>query len=157
MFTHTSLYCIEIWGNTHDSYISPLIKLQKKTGRMITFSHYLEHSAPLFKQLDIFNFKALVTQRILLLMYKIHMENIPLPICNFFIIHNLQHNYNTRQKKYLHTQIRKKENSYKLFSFHGIDICNHISKKIPIDVSYACFKMVSKKYLQSNIIPYRIT
>ena len=31
------------------------------------------------------------------------------------------------------------------------------NKKIPIDVSYACFKMVSKKYLQSNINPYRIT
>ena len=56
------IYCIEIWGNTHDSYLSPLIKLQKKAVRIITFSHYLEHSAPLFKQLDILNFKALVTQ-----------------------------------------------------------------------------------------------
>ena len=47
------IYCIEIWGNTHDSYLSSLLKLQKKTVRIITFSHYLEHSAPLFKQLDI--------------------------------------------------------------------------------------------------------
>ena len=54
-------------------------------------------------------------------------------------------------------EIWKKENSYKLFSFHGINIWHHISKKIPIGVSYACFKMLSKKYLQSNIIPYRIT
>ena len=100
----------------------------------------MEHSAPLFiKQLYILNFKALVTQQILLLMYKIHMENIPLPICNLFIINNLHHNYNTRQKNDLHTQIRKKENSYKLLSFHGINIWNHISKKILIDVSYACF------------------
>ena len=103
------IYCIEIWGNTHDSYLSPLIKLQKKAVRIITFSHYLEHSAPLFKQLDILNFKALVIQRISLLMYKIHMENIPLPICNLFIINNLHHNYDTRQKHDLHTQIRKKE------------------------------------------------
>ena len=50
------------------------------------------------------------------------------------------------KKNYLHTQIRKNENSYKLVS-HGINIWNHISKKIPIDVSYACFKRVSKKYL----------
>ena len=90
-------------------------------------------------------------------MYKIHMENIPLHICNLFIMNNLHHNYDTRQENDLHTQIRKKENSYKLVSFHGINIWNHISKKIPIDVSYACFKMLSKKYLQSNIIPYRIT
>ena len=70
------------------TYLSPLIKLQKKAARIMTFSHYLEHSALLFKQLDILNFKALVTQRISLLMYKIHMENIPLPICNF--IYNKQ-------------------------------------------------------------------
>ena len=151
------IYCIEFWGNTHDSCLSPLIKLQKKSVRIITFSHYLEHSAPLFKQLDILNFKTLVTQRISLLMYKIHMGNVPLPIYNLFIINNLHHNYNTRQKNDLHTQIRKKENSYKLFRFHGINIWNHISKKIPIDVSYACFKIVSKRYLQLNIIPYRIT
>ena len=29
-------------------------------------------------------------------------------------------------------------------------------KKSPIDVSYACYKIMSKKYLKSNIIPYRI-
>ena len=74
------IYCIEIWGNTHDSYLSPLIKLQKKAVRIITFS---------------------------LLMHKIHMENILLPICNLFIINNLHHNYDTRQKNDLHTQIRK--------------------------------------------------
>ena len=60
------------------------------------------------------------------------------------------------KKKDLHTQIRKNENNYKLFSFHSINIWNHISKKIPIDVSYACYKIMSKKYLKSNIIPYRI-
>ena len=73
--------------------------IAKKSVRIITFSHYLEHSAPLFKQLYILNFKALVIQRISLLMYKIHMGNVPLPICNLFIINNLHHNYNTRQKK----------------------------------------------------------
>ena len=89
-------------------------------------------------------------------MYKIHTENVPLPICNLIIINNIHHNYNTRQKNDVHTH-RKKENSYKLFSFHGINIWNQILKKIPIDVSYACFKMVSKRYLQLNIISYRIT
>ena len=46
-------YCVEVWGNTHDTYLNPLIKLQKKCIRIITFYHYLEHTPPLFKQLDI--------------------------------------------------------------------------------------------------------
>ena len=123
------IYCIEIWGNTHNTYLLPLIKLQKKCVRIITFSHYLEHTEPLFKQLDILNFNALVTQRISLIMFKIHTASVPLPISNLFILNNLRHNYNTRQKNDLHTQIRKNENSYKIFSFHGINIWNHISKK----------------------------
>ena len=99
LFTHTS-YIILISGETHMIHIFYFLSnYKKKTIRIITFSHYLEHSAPLFKQLDILNCKALVTQRISLLMYKIHMENVPLPICNLFIINNLHHNYNTRRKK----------------------------------------------------------
>ena len=90
-------------------------------------------------------------------MFKIHTASVPLPISNLFILNNLHHNYNTRQKKkiYIHKS-EKNENSYKLFSFHGINIWNHISKKNQTDVSYACYKIMSKKYLKSNIIPYRI-
>ena len=63
-------YCVEIWGNAHNSHLDPVIKLQKKSIRAITFSHYLDHTAPLFKQLNILSFKKLVTQRISLMMYK---------------------------------------------------------------------------------------
>ena len=81
------IYCIEIWGNTHNTYLLPLIKLQKKCVRIITFSHYLEHTEPLFKQLYILNFNALVTQRISLIMFKIHTASVPLPISNLFTIY----------------------------------------------------------------------
>ena len=83
-------------------HILHLLSNYKKSVRSIMFSHYLDHSAPLLIQLDILNFKALVTQQILLLMYKIHMENDPLPNSNVFIyiyIYKIHHNYNTRQKK----------------------------------------------------------
>ena len=44
---------------------------------------------------------------------------------------------------------------YELFSFHGVHIWNHVSQKITIDVSYACFKHLTKTYLQNNDILYR--
>ena len=52
--------CIEVWGNAHDTYLDPLIKLQKKCIRVIIFSFYLEHTTPLFEQLDILSFKNFV-------------------------------------------------------------------------------------------------
>ena len=34
-------YCVEVWGNTAEKYLDPLIKVQKKIVRVITFSPYL--------------------------------------------------------------------------------------------------------------------
>ena len=36
------IYCVEVWGNACDTHLEPIIKIQKKCVRVITFSHYLE-------------------------------------------------------------------------------------------------------------------
>ena len=38
------IYGVEIWGNACNVYLDPLVKLQKKCLRIITFSSYLEHT-----------------------------------------------------------------------------------------------------------------
>ena len=60
-------------------------------------SYYLEHTTPLFEQLDILSFKKLVVQRISLLMFKRHTGITPLPMNNLFTVNNAQHDYYTRQ------------------------------------------------------------
>ena len=49
------IYCIEIWGNTNEIHLNPIVKIQKKSIRTITFSHYQAHTAPLYKKLNILN------------------------------------------------------------------------------------------------------
>ena len=49
------IYGVEIWGNACNVYLEPLVKLQKKCLRSITFSSYLEHTEPLFQDLEISN------------------------------------------------------------------------------------------------------
>ena len=100
--------------------------------------------------------KKIVSQRISLLMFKQYLNILPSPIYELFTINSAQHNHNTQQHTHIRTQIGKIEH-YKLFSFHGTNIWNHMSNKIPLDVSYACYKKLSKKYIQENDIPYRIT
>ena len=41
-------YCIIAWGNTYQTSLQPLIVLQKKAIRIITFSSFFEHTSPLF-------------------------------------------------------------------------------------------------------------
>ena len=91
------IYCIEIWGNSNDSHLNPIIKIQKKGIRAISFAHYLDPTSPLFRRLNILNLKKIVIQRIDLLMYKYTKGILPHPINNLFALNSEIHNYNTRQ------------------------------------------------------------
>ena len=71
------IYGIEIWGNTNDTHLNPIIKIQKKGIRAILFAHKIDAKSPLFKSLNILNFKKLVIQRIVLLMFKYNMGVVP--------------------------------------------------------------------------------
>ena len=64
-------------------------------------------------------------------MFKNHLNMLPTPLSDLFIINNTRHAHFTRQHNNLHIDIGRKENVYRLFSFHGTHIWNHISKKIP--------------------------
>ena len=48
LFLPYLLYCVEIWGNAAECYILPIITLQKKIIRFITFSPYLAYTKNLF-------------------------------------------------------------------------------------------------------------
>ena len=80
------IYCVEIWGNARDIHLLPLITLQKKIVRAITFSQYLAHTAEIFIKLDILPFKKLVIHRIGILMFKTHFECVPSVITYFSLL-----------------------------------------------------------------------
>ena len=44
-------YCFEVWGNTYQYYLEPLVKLQKCAIRTIARAIKYEHTLPLFQNL----------------------------------------------------------------------------------------------------------
>ena len=144
------IYCTEIWGNSATIHLNPIIILQKKCIRAITFSHYLSPSKPLFDSLDILKFESLVIQRISLLMYKYSTGSVPSPIFDLFKKSNEVHTHFTRKSISLSTPRGKSEERYKTFSFKGVHIWNHISRNVNTCVSYSSFKKLVKIYLQSS-------
>ena len=44
-------YAVLLWGNTYITNLSPLVTLQKKAIRIITFSDYRAHTSPLFNKM----------------------------------------------------------------------------------------------------------
>ena len=78
------IYCIVIWGSSLKSYLDPLVKIQKKCIRTISFSKNLAPSEPLLQKLYTLNFKKIVIQRISLMMFKCSIGVLPLPVSVLF-------------------------------------------------------------------------
>ena len=134
------IYGIEVWGNTNAVHLDPIIKIQKKIVRTITYLHYLAHTEPIFDTLNVLNFHNLVVHRISLMMFKYSKDLVPLPIVELFTRNYEFHNHFTRQSQLLHTAVGRSEAICKTFTSHGIRIWNYVSTKISVDVSYASFK-----------------
>src|SRR6266404_836841 len=72
-FIHSSIsYGSCVWGNTYQTSLKPIIKLQKRAVRFITFSEFTAHSKPLFQLLGILDFPNLFKFNIILTTFKIN-------------------------------------------------------------------------------------
>ena len=65
-------------------------------------------------------------------MFKYDKGVLPQPINNLFSVNNERHNYNTRHNHDLQINTGNGEIVYKLVSFHGVHVWNHISKKFQL-------------------------
>ena len=144
------IYCNEIWGSASAVHIKPLITLQKKCLRVITFSEYLAPSKPLFDSLNILRFEKLVLQRIALMMFKFSNNTLPRPIMKMFKTNNEIHTHYTRNSASLHAPKGDGEAIYNTFSFRGVYVWNHISRNVRTNVSYISFKHIVKQYIQDH-------
>ena len=65
--------------------MNPLYLTQKKIIWIITFSHYISHTQPLFQDLSILPLEKLVLYRIALIMYKMSNSLIPKTMSDLYI------------------------------------------------------------------------
>ena len=89
-------YSLTVLVNTYITTLKPIIILQKRAVRIITFSKPDAHSEPLFKQLSILNLKDLVSYHILLFVYQYHYDMFPESFNGYFYKVAFMHNYNSR-------------------------------------------------------------
>ena len=86
-------YCNHIWGNTlYKSHLSKLYILQKKAVRIITKSHVLSPSAPLFKELQLLSIYQYFDFDVLYQYTNILPDN----LSNMFVSNSNINNYLTR-------------------------------------------------------------
>jgi hypothetical protein len=121
-----------IWGCTYQTNLQPLVVLQKKVMRIITFSKFDEHSSPLLKELEIIKLNDLITFHIALFMMKIHNKLLP-PVFNTFVTAvNQVHSYDIRSSAKQFYYLPKVRTNYGVFNirFKGPKVWNSIQDNI---------------------------
>ena len=139
------IYCIEIWGCAAKSHMNPLYLTQKKIIRIITFSHYISHTQPLFQDLSILPLEKLVLYRIALIMYKMSNCLIPKTMSDLYITNKDIHSYDTRYKNLF--RIPKGTINYTSLSAR---LWNILNMKIDVHVPLSQFKSSVVNYLVNN-------
>ena len=143
-------YCTLLWANTYNTCLNKLRILQKKAVRIITESHYLAHTDPLFSKLKLLKLDDLYKHQLGIYMYKSTKGLLPDSMSSMVIpIHNV-HNHNLRNQNgyYIHhvrTNCRK-------FTIHytGPTFWNTLPLQLREAVSENQFKRKLKDFLVSK-------
>ena len=143
-------YCNNIWGNTHASYLDPLVKLQKRAVRIVDFADRKAHTDPIFRKLNILNLSKIHIYNLALFMFNYHHKYLPTIFHDFFIYNHEVHCHQTRQSTLIHAGSMVKSNSIRNSL---TKVYNFFKKQLEMNCTFVTFK----KHLKIFLIGHDIT
>ena len=123
-------YCNVIWGGAYDIVLEPLFILQKKAIRLISNSHYLEHTAPLFKSLKLLNIYQIFKYNCLLLVHKCTQDNYFPEFKKKLQSSSSFHSHETRNNKQIRVPLEKLKLCQKSYRYISIKSWNDVNLDI---------------------------
>ena len=145
-------YCNIVWGNSSAANLNKLHILQKRVVRYITNAERCEHSAPLFKNLDLLNIFDIYRYQLGSFMYKCVNNMLPHTFCNFYTTSGTMHSYNTRNADKLYNCPVRSNVFQNSVRCNGSKLWNSLSNVCIHCTSLAIFKSHYKSILLHNYI-----
>ena len=139
------MYCITVWGNTYKKYLNKLQLVQKKIIRIITYSEFSAHTAPLLDKLNILNIHQLIEYFVGIFIYKSLHHDLSNSLCDLFI-----RNFNARNSDNLRSTYHKKKISQQSIRIAGPRIWNNLSNICKKSLSLNSFKKTLNKCIRSK-------
>ena len=139
-----------MWGDACSGLLMSILRLQKKAMRIITHSHRLEHTAPLFKKLFVLRIEEIFFYNTALAMFKVYHNIYPAVFCTMFKRNADIHHYGTRQATQFHVPIARTNYKLNAITVKGVRVWNMLFEKVNHDCSYLSFKIALKKYIFNN-------
>ena len=138
-------YCNIVWGNCSSTKINSILLLQKRALRVVTNSHYLSNSEPLFHQLKRLKINDIHTFQTAIFMHKYTFNQLPQSFYNFFTLNSNIHSYPTRRSSDYHLENPKIVLAQKSLKHHGPDVWNSLPENLKLCTSLNSFKIQAKK------------
>ena len=89
-------YCFHVWGKAYGTNVYPLVVLQKQIVRIITFSKYLDHYGPSFKELCLLKIGEINKHLSVKYIYRCYNSQVPLLFLDMFQYIRIIHGYGIR-------------------------------------------------------------
>ena len=141
------MYCVEIWGIFPQTYLKPLLLLQKKIMRIMTFFTYCAHTEPIFKDLNVLTIDKLVIHRFGIMMYNFKNGLLPTVLNALYKKKNEIHTYATGTKKMFRISV-----GIQFSSSVSAKIWNALMFHIDGNVPLVKFKQSLKLYFLNNTL-----
>ena len=126
--------------------------LQKRAARLITNSHYMSPSLPLFIKLKIIPVYDLIKLNTCIFMFKFHKNLLPSVFNNMFQTNSSIHNYPTRQRLNLHHPLCRSTSLYNSISFVGVREWNSLNHDLKSSSTITRFKSMYKKSIFQSMV-----
>ena len=89
-------YCNIVWGNAYSTYLSKLLRLQKRAVRIVENTDFRAPTSCIFKRLQILKCRSIHKYQIGQFIYKFTEKMLPPMFSYLFIVRSSIHNHNTR-------------------------------------------------------------
>ena len=140
-------YCTLLWANSHVTNRRKLQLLQKKAIRIITSSHYIAHTDPLFSTTKLLKLDDLYKYQLGIFMHKVTHFQLPQNMSSMFLRTDNIHSHQLRnQNAYYIQQIRTNTGKSKI-NFSGSKFWNTLPANLRQLVSIHQFKKKFKALL----------
>ena len=140
-------YCCVIWGNSALTHLKKNIVIQKKCIRIITKSHFIAHTEPLYHQLNILCFTDIVYVQNAVFMYQFTNNLLSPDFKHLFMYHN----YSTRQFNKLKIPLFRLTISQAHIHFIGVGIWNSLPTYLKTSKNITIFKLRIKRHISTYI------
>jgi hypothetical protein len=148
------VYGVELYANTNDSYIDPLVKMNNKILRILQNKKMKTPVIDLYK-----SFNTLPVQRLhelyvaKIIQRFVHNCNIlPVVYKNYFCTNSLVHTHDTRRAKDMHIKTVSNRHGYRTINQRGCRIWNSLTPELKQIVSIRSFGKQLKKCLQLKMM-----